>query len=381
MYGLVNRKIIEIVEQIEQQKRKLYQKTQTLDAFFTLWDRFLELDDFIRILASLLNLLTNIDLQGLLGPYGIELPPMRWNVKFYMKAYYGISKYDESYYDPSVWQRAFMNLAMYVVQQCYNYVGIRHETTAISEAVGGYDAWYENMLGRIPLIMQLLINNLVCGFWILGLSRLSQLRKTPKGAITSGLFVTRDLKYIEVKARHLLEVVLAPICGHWVCGFNYVISEDPKKNRFIIPETYPEKIRQQVREQDIRFVYNLTGIKLLTWKPFYKEERVHTYAEKVINMHIVEHIVDNILRKYEVDPIKRMAYYDFARELLFGRYKSHRPAKRAFYLLSEDKFVNYLFEKYVKMGLDPNILKEIYNRLILYARNIWRRLPRKPLFF
>jgi len=92
----------------------------------------------------------------------------------------------------------------------------------------------------------------------------------------------------------------------------------------------------------------------------------HVYADKQFLVRTFESIVKNIVSRIVKSPFMIKQYVSFAIDLLFSRAKRHGIKEAELKELSLDQYIEFMIKKWVKHGLDENILRQIANRLRIY---------------
>jgi len=383
----ISRVLEEKIRQIEDQKQKLYEKVMSEDGFWTLWDRFLDLYEFTYDWSSLLTSITHLLLIELASTFQIpeltiEIPeltfilPPELMMQGYRKAIYGVSRYDESYYDPVNWTEAVKRLFFYIITQVFNYPTQAIELDAFSKSTGIPETYIYDLMSRVQALMNYLTENIICGFWICGVSKLSKPEKVKDTYVSYVPYIDAKFNVWESDLASVFEASFAPVCGRWVCGFGRVVPRSTAIYKPILPTQLSWWIINNVREQMNRFILNLTGFKLREAPSFYTARKPVIYGEKFATMYNVDAIIRPYLESLGLDPVKVNAYLDFAREYIFGRVKTHRPSKRGFKYLDVASWETYIIEKWKKAGLDESIMRKIIETIKPLAEIEWARAMR-----
>jgi len=374
--------------EVDLQKLKLYEKTMTTDAFYTSWERYLDLETYTRIMSTITNIVSHIILIEIGAMFQIpkfevkypevvieipteEIEKTLWTG--YSKGVYGISRYDECYYDPPQLYEALKNLAFYLITQSYNYPTTKLEKDAFASGVEFYRDYVFDILCRVQSLLEFILNNIVCGFWICGVSKLSRPKYMHGRWFTPVKYWSPELKQWTTHYANIQEISHGIVCGRWVCGFARAVTITKPLFRQLYKPYIPNWIRYDVRTQLDRFLLNIAGFKQREYVPFEKSRKTHLYAEKFYLMYDVHGIVYSLISKYETDPFKINTYIRFAYEYIFGRIKKHRPSKASFIALPESSWETYIIEKWKKAGLREDLMRMIIERLRGVAHIVWNR--------
>jgi len=378
---MYNKVLEEKKRQLYYQKAKLYNKLMSKNAFYTLWDRFVDLFDWLNENTSLANIVSHLVLTDWgwtweipeFPEFEIKIPPLPPGAMGYRKAIYGVSQYDLSYYDPITWYEVLKKMALYVITQGYKYTTASIEEKPISEVSKIFETLIFNYFMRIQGIIDAVINNLICGFWILGYSKLSKPPKEYGRYKTTTIYTKPDLEILETPITNLAEIVHAPINHYWVCGFHRAIPNREKTFRPVYLPELPNWIRENVRKQMTRFAFNYTGFKLREFVDMFKSRKTNMYHEKFSLMYDLHTLIYSKIEKIVQDPIKINAYIKFAYEYIFGKVKKHRLSKTVFKYVDVKDWENYIILKWKNAGLDENILRQLIELLRPIAEMVWEK--------
>jgi len=380
--------MFEIIKKVEEQKEKMFRKWD----LWTLWDRFIDEFDWYSKWTSLANLISHLlailmssdfQIKIEIPEIEIEIPPPEhpeFNLGGYQKAVYGKSPYDRSYYDPPQLVEALKKLFMYIITQGFKYTKSHVDYRSIAQSLGISEDLVRDYMMRVDFLMRVFTEQIICGFWICGMSKLS---KTERVWLWSGdadvlkyTAVTPDFEYLDPDSANSFEPAFAPICGFWICGFGRSVPRGRIIYRPVLPKEFTEWVDSNVLSQLDRFVFNLTGFKL--WEPvkYYESRKVIRYGEKMTLMYMIEEIVKNMLTTVNVDPIKIQSYVNAIWEFIFGKVKKHRPCKQGFKYVTDEEWKRYIVEKWRKAGLDVNVLNQLIERFKGIAEIVWERLEK-----
>jgi len=359
------------MQEINNQKRMLYEKSMTMDGVFTEWDRYFQNIEQMFEFGTLVNIITSllfIDLKFTYSlewfelPLMIEIPvefPPTINFTGYKKAIYDVSRYDESYYDPPQVVKAIKQLATYLVHESFNYPKGRIEYPSIARGLDTFESIMLNYAWRVPLLMELILNNHVAGFVIAGVSRVSPTAKATCYRYVNVTHTNVDLKVHTTAVSNIFESAHAPIAGLTPAGIGRAVPKYPRNYKPMFKESLAWFIRDHVRWQIGNFLMNWHGRRRM----IDAQEKLETYGDKMGLAYMVHNIAYNIVSKIVTDPMKINAYTRFAIEYVFGRVKKHRPSKAGFRYLDPTSYENYLITKWKNAGLDEALLRRLIELL------------------
>ena len=391
------------LSEVRRMKKKLYDKTMTVDAFYTTWDRFIDIFDDLNMTVFVTNVSTS--LFDILASIDFNFPSVNLNaikilenfgfVSRYIPARYGYSTYgksmitqgtsltnyvvgiyDETQYDVSIFDpediwKAIGLLKKKFLTEVMNYVARIHASHSFSKSFNIFFGYTDDIFERVYLIIEAIFNYHICGFVVCGYSKLGEVTKIEESYYGT-IWSPRGYYF---KFNNILQLWFAPRCGISVCGFFRIV---PKSKQLLeemlklIPfNIVLRELLEFAREQRDRFLMNITGIKLVSPYKWYQERKVESYGNKMYILTLIDRQVKNILRKMNVDPVKLQLYVSFVKELVFGRSKKHTYFGKGWLYVDINRFKEYLFTKYEKMGLDRNILEYLYNRFINVAQYWW----------
>jgi len=228
-----------------------------------------------------------------------------------------------------------------------------------------------NRLHRAWLLLTAILEYTICGCTVCGWSKLGYTFE--RNGRHFG--VIYDFMGYRIEFSSILDLALGARCGLEVCGFErntpwtkelYDRLVEIGRFKELLDKTYTD-----IYGQRDRFLFNLSGIKLLATRPFGTERKIEEYGNKMHIIALIDTLVKNFLRKLDIDPMKLQLYVSFVKELIFGRAKKHTEFRKGWRYVSEDRYIQFLKEKYAKMGLDPKILDILTDRFLGYARYWW----------
>lgn len=240
--------------------------------------------------------------------------------------------------------------------------------------------WTMQHLGEVAKLGARLVR--FRGFWgfgMWGVSSWSPMEETARGRVTPIDYTLPDGRRIKIRIRYLQELFGMNWwgVGRWGASRWTVGTESIYTNEIL------NYIKQRLRDMEDRYIANLTGQSL--WEGPKVElgveysTKAHRWGEFMSIRAQIETVVDAVLAKYHVDPITARKYKSFALEYVFGRFKRRNVCLQGQNVFDDQQFETYVVEKWLKLGLDPNIVEELRSRLRPVVRIVWERLFRLRL--
>jgi len=277
------------------------------------------------------------------------------------KAYYGKTKYNQSYYDPEqvtgenmerqAWEVRYRiddKSFPFFKQTSLALVGHLKTHKDLLVKLGIKREYLDAMEELLSLVEGKLLFGAYVGFTMVGLGRV-MVRKGSGSVIP--VRDPRDWKTVK-----LLEsfYVFENHVGHARVGYARVMSLKARIKRELV-----DKIVEAITEFRRRSgIVPVAGTQVLYQRVFFlpRTERMKERGGfHLIRMGNVVKAVRSILDRHGVMGPLRGLYYSFARELMYFKYKGHKRWKWWKEMLTADDIV----EKYLRLDLDPDILSEI----------------------
>ena len=281
------------------------------------------------------------------------------------KAKYGISKYGQSVYDPSLLTYKDLARALW---------SLRYQTTC--ENALAYKHMGKTVYSWIESVKKALLEKGLSESYFDGMIRILSLIE---GKILTGAyfdFAAFDVNVFNYEVDEK-NIILARNTENWKTGniletigvyechfdhskFDYArFIEHYGRKGIKVKTEICNSLLNKIREFHARSgQFDEQGAKGLYQHVFFleKQEKLkwqggkhQVYLQRTLN------IVKQILNKHGVIAQVRGAYIAFAQELFYKNYKPHRRYKRYKQILSDEDIVN----KYLNMGCDKQVLNEI----------------------
>ena len=325
-------------------------------ALAELWHKWVSLWVLIRFWISyniiyryLLDIFLILDLGFSVTEF--EFPrPLPWPE---LKGRYGISKYGQCIYDPpepaqrdiqrSLWDLRYKATMAQVPQ--YNRIG----GSMLPHVEFFRTIWYRRdlradyvdaMPEKLALVEGKVINAAYVGFTCVGLGRVC----APK--TSASILTFRDPRDWKTELR--FETISAYESHVGLARVGYARVTHPKG---WIPKYVADLLKQIIEDFWARAEPLARGVFYITRSDQMKLEGTRHQALQ----QIVINRVKDLLNRHGVFGILRRGYIAFALELMYKDYKGHRLWKQWKHVLTEDE----LIEKYTRMGLKSDLLREI----------------------
>lgn len=323
---------------------------------------------------------------------GIELPPLPWEVIDWQKipkAQYGITRYNESLYDPPevthtdlsrfLWNMRYHSTEKSVpyyksISQALKNYFDTHKN--ILEAKGVRREYLEAMFETLMKVEGKVLNASYVGFSFVGLNKV--MKSIERRRYRAGIGKMRSTVDYKMELTFYTLMPYESYVGNSRVGYARVICTDKEfMRKYLCPLSKTLewlvkyfKMRSSktpiargldvtVRPEVKEITKNITPpAHTLYQRTFFLQKRRNFEWEGGKHQARLQHIIERvkqILNKYGVQGSFRLNYIAFAKEYVYMNYKPHRRHKQWKVLLTEDDLV----EKYKRMGCDETVLREI----------------------
>ncbi|MEM2297609.1 MAG: hypothetical protein QXH10_09300 [Ignisphaera sp.] len=288
------------------------------------------------------------------------------------KAYYGLTRYGESYYDPPV-QREFVRATLYRLSLMrtarVSYLADIervHETLDIHEVVG------VTLVNRLALLSSAQINAFVLGLSPLGRGRLAE----DKDGLTSIPVVDYMGNIYDVKFRTLEHLQSGFILGLTFLGYGFLM---PRETIYV----YPEGKRNPPFIDTI--VYKTRGVinrlSLTAWaysnynKPeemvdYHKSEKTSQYDLLQAYRRHIEAWVEAQITPEEANAVKVRQYQNAVLQAISFRAKRHRWGFQGWGAMTEYQFRDWWMRYWTAQGLNNDVLSKLYEGMALWLSRL-----------
>jgi len=344
-----------------------------------LWKQF-NWEYFLEVVPPVLDFETFVK-ENILPQYQSDVAKMQ-----YRKLIVGYTKYGEGYVDPPL-IREFLRATFYeIYKRRPDYTRLKEIFMEVAQKLGIAEHIAEAVYNRIIMLSEVLFENFILGYNILGISKLSKRGKSSAQFTT----LTWRGEVFDVEYSKLAEPNAAFILGVTPLGFGLLIPRE----RFFKPtiKGLTPKIAWFIDYKGRRLIrrYRATHIGFANYQR--TEEMMHyAKSERADQYHALRSFfayIDDLIREYlankNVDKFKANMYRRAVAMLIGHRKKRHKWGFGAYKTMTEDEFKEFWIGYWVRQGLDSNILNELYNlvkpwlaHLRGHAEELGRRLKEK----
>jgi hypothetical protein len=377
------KQIIEETREYIKSKQYYYNKLQTLDGLFITWDINLNIIDIFIDLSNLLTTLTNLLAWEFEHTFDLltvriwdtpKLPYKKakeWGIfkkqpPFALtKAYYDISKYGYSYYDPPQYVLALLYAIRRYIQRSPYFSPDLHEAEGISEGLDLKKVIliFYNM--KMQMMKELAIRQFIVGVTPLGMHPLGEPEIVDVPTLWS--------MYVPMPLVSIYDGLGGMVVGLFPVGLARVMPRNPEHIRsygkYEVWNDFVRAISDDVSKQTGIQARNYISFKLLENKPIGEAEMPEILTNIRAELNLLYNSISDLLRDID-NPIELVTYRDFIYEYLYGDTKKHSLYKYGFSYMTEEQYLEYLLNKYTKMGLNREKLVAIANRLAEYRQRI-----------
>ena len=287
----------------------------------------------------------------------------------YKKGIYGISKFGRSYYDPPIIRELIRGAVLEYYKRNYSLEGLRTYLKTFKEKFNIDEGILREIFNRISLFDSLLREGYLFGLGILGYTKLGR-----KGSEEVEVEVeTYDKRKIKVKIPYLAHAHGGFILGLTPLGYGNLMqntefykSSKPKNGVFFAPKII-QYFDYRVRKATGRF--RATHLAFANYQTLdemtdmHKSERLTQYHALRMLSITVDRIVESSLRGVEKNPFRINMYKRAVNQLIGHRKKRHKWGYDLYKTMTDEEFKTWWIDHWTKMGLDQNILEQLYERI------------------
>ena len=221
----------------------------------------------------------------------------------------------------------------------------------------------EDELTRFIFLSDVVKQTTICGASICGVSRCPKPVETPYGRYYEVKTRWPDGREVTIYLSNTGNVLFGHLCGISRCG----LSRKVPVKRDIFKVTPFHFTEFKVNAQMYRFHSSLTPT-LFTeagraTKGIADSRITMEYGEMQTLRYQIDIIVRRFLAPYKLDPFTQQKYVNFAIDYVFSRIRKHAPLEEWLDRIPEKDYENFMIEKWVKYGLERNILKNLIKYL------------------
>jgi len=412
-----------IIRQLRQQKLNYYQNTLTEDAIWTNLSLTYDLFDFVSFLADFT--LSDTLFSSLMSSFLFDIPlteivpiNMNWRIELptldeflegvliklvpvtlsdlvpdlsfvlenplelltpeareaieetkLEKCIYGKSTYSNCYVDPAAVREFLRSTLFAFTKKWHDIKTARDMVAAAAKALGISEALVEDVFNRLSKITFAKYNCLTWdyGWWDVSYWCEEEERSEPVGVLT---YIDYNLQPRKSEYESLFDAQAGCIWDESFWDMCYWGGDTPETvSPYITGDTRISQIQDALLSNfQTRFL--ATALAIANYQrpeergyPF-ANERVEIYAQSRAFTIDIEATVRNIVQSLvpNIDPVTLRFYIDAALEL-YGLSTPHKWGLEMLRSMTKDEFKKYWLEKYTRMGLDPNILENIWNKI------------------
>jgi len=279
-------------------------------------------------------------------------------------ARYGISRYDESVYAPEGATEKYPNTLVPLIKSSSRPKHI----VEMLKAYGIKEEVIDAYLNRITLLQKSLENGFFLGFNILGFSKFP-----PREGEYAVIKITDEVK---LKIKTLDQAFMGFILGVSRLGVDRFTSR--KTSIFTRRAGYFAYFRALLQKR--RFVSPLSILvhkeKYFGMREVARSRRALRYGMMRNIQYLIRGMIKNYLKNKITDPFELNKYVLAGTEIAFKDYTRHKGIRSWKLRYTDEEFKQMWLEKWVAMGLNRNILEEIYGKVILWKDQLKRLLQK-----
>jgi len=295
--------------------------------------------------------------------------------KLYPKAYYGISYYGRSLYDPIV-GREFMRSTFHRLRLLRktdkSYIS---SMQSASRHAGIVDVAKDHTFNRITLVASAQMFSFVLGLGVLGRSRLT---RTENGWAVIPTKTSDDRVY-DVKFRTLDHLQMGLILGVAPLGHGYLL---PRDGIYKLPEGKKNPPIIDVITWKARTISRSIGLtpwayanynkpdEMLDW---HRSERTAQYDQLMSDRRLIEEWVRKQIPPEESNPVRIRQYENAVLQLISWPAKRHRWGYEGWEAMTEEQFKNWWLDNWKQQGLNEATLIKLYEGLRSWLQTLRRR--------
>ena len=278
------------------------------------------------------------------------------------KAIYGVTRYDESYYDPTAVREFFRSTLYTFMKKDITLEEARNKIEATAKVLSIHEELARTIFNRLSAITSIKDRALTWdyGWW----DRSYWSEEGSEGLIE---FRNYELQSVKMPYEDLIDY---QACGFWddaiwdyFCWCDEIHPfrvEEP--NLPMLAEAVWVNFRNRIISTYLAVANYQTLEERSEWT---KSLRVDTYALPMsMRMHL-ERIVESIVRMYEpaIDPCRLRSYKSAALQIFGELTAMHRWGTEMYKAMSEEELREWWLEKWSRDGLDRGVLEAIYRSI------------------
>jgi hypothetical protein len=279
------------------------------------------------------------------------------------KAVYGVSRYDQSYFDPTAVREFLRSTAYAVTKRGTSFTGMRDEMGALTEALALRPEVAEDLLNRSLLVEALKWQGAVADYaW------------ADETLVTDGRvrFRASTGEEVEVEVAHLLDAVAGCYADLSFADACYAMPEDYYR---YYPLRYDPAVARVALDylvslftRGFRDRLTLAALALANYQTAEERARVvtpraETYALATSQCQRLDSLVEGFVQQAKPDatPVELNLYKVAVRALYGELFAAHRWGAEAQRAMARDQLKRYWVEKWGRYGLNPQLLDQLFD--------------------
>jgi len=282
-----------------------------------------------------------------------------------VKAIYGQSRYDESYYDPEA-VREFLRSTLYAfMKKNKSWSEVKTRVEQVAQQLGVPEDLARTVFNRLSMITAVKETAATWDYAWWDSSNWSP--ETHSGAVE---FVTYDLTTESVEYEQLFDAQGGGTWDYtcWDYSFwspdvpAYRMDEEKLKAYF---DTYRDYVVQGFRNRYLATALAAANYQTAPERQTWSSERTETYAVPASQRYRIESIVENIVKSKipDVDAFRLRLYKSAALDIYGSLYGVHQWGSEMQRAMTADEYKQYWVDKWSADGLDPGVLSAIWDNV------------------
>jgi len=327
-----------------------------------------------NLLQNLNISLPNFNLNDLIGSLSdftnFLIPPININLQNSQltKAYYGISAYGLSYYDPTAVRNFLRSTVFSIVVKNKNPATIKNEMEALKQSLNIADFVADDFYNRLIAIKEARDQLCLVDYCWVGYSIIPEEDNSPRhDALLS--FQTYDGRNVTIPVGNIFDLQ----AGCYV-DLSYVdfcaIAEDETTgdNVYNITEPSVSTVLDAIHRSFVSRI-NVTPLAVANYQSGkarqdpHNSERVAYYGLSVTQLRQLDYVTENVVKGLipDIDSFTLRQYKVAVESLYSELFSVHRWGNEAQQAMSQEQLQQYWTQKWTLQGLNSNVLTALWN--------------------
>ena len=347
-----------------------------------------------NLLQNLNLTLPSFNLNNLIGSLSdftnFVIPPISINLQNSQltKAYYNVSAYGLSYYDPTAVRNFLRSTVFSIVVKNENPATIKNEMEALKQSLNIADFVADDFYNRLIAIKEARDQLCLVDYCFVGYSIIPEETNTPKhDALLT--FQTYDGRKVTIPVGNVFD--LEAVCYVDLSYVGYCAvggDETTGDNIFNITEPSVSTVLNAIHRSFVSRI-NTTPLAVANYQTEkaredpHNSERVAYYGLSVTQLRQLDYVTENVVRQIypDIDSFT-LRQYKVAVENLYGTlYSVHKWGNESQQSMTQDQLQQYWIQKWTSQGLDPSILSALWNATYPVVRAQGKTRTRERLNF